>query len=227
MGRRQTEQKREAMAEQGSLVKWAGGKRVTLAIVFTDIVRGTVLNIMLGDVRMKEVKDAHYARATTLAIQYNGRSIKTTGDGVLVVFKAISEALDFTLALHAHPGESELQGRVRAGIHSGEVHVKDADDTEKDIDGTEVNFAARVVSRIEDAEIWLSNSAKVAVDRLGAVQHKELEWAEHENVVFKGFESERAVTLWSLVLDSSSTHSSRSDETIVPSGVRLTRGHRR
>jgi hypothetical protein len=32
-----------------SLLEWAGGNRVTLAIVFTDIVGSTALNVELGD----------------------------------------------------------------------------------------------------------------------------------------------------------------------------------
>lgn len=48
-----------------------------------------------------------------------------------------------------------------------------------DVFGGTVNFAARVVGAIKDAEIWRSDRAKEDIDRLGAGQHKALKWERH------------------------------------------------
>ncbi len=53
-------------AEHKPLLEWAGGARVTLAIIFTDIVDSTALNIELGDTAMREVRDRHFAQSTAL-----------------------------------------------------------------------------------------------------------------------------------------------------------------
>jgi class 3 adenylate cyclase len=67
---------------------------------------------------------------------------------------------------------------------------------EGDVFGGTVNYAARVIAAIKGAEIWLSERAKEDIDRLGAAQHKRLEWERHEDVPMKGFHG--GFTLWSL-----------------------------
>jgi class 3 adenylate cyclase len=88
-------------------------------------------------------------------------------------------------------GEWEALRHLRAGIHIGPMHVE-----EGDVFGGTVNFAARVIGAIKDAEIWLSDQAKDDIDRLGAERHKRLRWERHENVGMKGFPG--VFTLWSL-----------------------------
>ena len=65
-----------AAQDPSSLVEGAGGERVALAIVFTDIVGGTKLGTELGDIRMKVVKSEHYAVAARMIPERNGRFIK-------------------------------------------------------------------------------------------------------------------------------------------------------
>ena len=81
--------------------------------------------------------------------------------------------------------------RIRAGIHIGPMRVE-----EGDVFGGTVNFAARVVGAVKDAEIWLSDRAKEDIDRLGAAKHKALKWERHEGAAMKDFPGKFA--LWSL-----------------------------
>jgi class 3 adenylate cyclase len=129
-----------------SLLEWAGGNRVTLAIVFTDIVGSTALNVELGDAAMSEVRRQHFAQSTALLAKHAGHEVKTIGDSVMAVFRSVEAALGYTRALQADPGSSELQ--VRAGIHIGPVEV-----TVDDVFGAEVALASRVVAAIAGAEI--------------------------------------------------------------------------
>ncbi len=62
--------------------------------------------------------------------------------------------------------------------------------------GGTVNFAARVVGAIKDAEIWLSDRAYEDIDRLGAAKRKRLRWERHDSVAMKGFPG--MFTLWSV-----------------------------
>jgi class 3 adenylate cyclase len=176
-----------------NLKDWAGGARATLAIVFTDIVGSTALGVALGDAGMSEVRRAHFAQSTALAARHAGRELKTIGDSVMAVFRSIEAALGYAQDLHLDPGHSELcKHGVRAGIHIGSVDV-----AESDIFGTEVAVAARVVHAIEGAEIWLSDRAKVDLDRGGARHLRHLQWTQHEGVHLKGVGEDR---LWSLAL---------------------------
>jgi len=168
---------------------WAGDDLVTLAIVFTDVVNSTALGEDLKLERTNEVRRAHFAQSRKLIGKFQGREIKTIGDSFMAAFRSVDLALDYALALHSDTGHAQIQ--IRAGIHIGQVIVE-----ENDAFGRTVNFAARVVGKIEGAEIWLSNPAKADIDALGAKRFQDLEWKRHEDVPMKGFSGNFA--LWSL-----------------------------
>lgn len=172
-----------------SFLSWVGDDRATLAIVFTDVVGSTALGEEIKDERMSEVRNAHFAQSRKLIEQYKGREIKTIGDSFMAAFKSVDKALEYAIALQANTGHAEVQ--IRAGIHIGPMQVE-----EKDVFGGAVNFAARVISAIEEREeIWLSDRAKEDLDRAGTKQHALLKWERHDGVKMKGFGT---FTLWSL-----------------------------
>ena len=144
-----------------NLIEWAGGRRVTLAVVFTDIVGSTVLRRKLRDAGMSEVLHAHFANSDALIAQHGGFRVKTIGDGVMAVFRSAGAALDFAQGLQAEPGSPEI--RLRAGIHVGEMDVELTD-----VAGIEVVVAARVVDGIAGARICVTDRAKIDIDGLGA-----------------------------------------------------------
>lgn len=213
------------------LAEWTGSTRVTLAIVFTDIVGSTALGVELADEKMNKVRLAHFAHSKALLAQHSGREIKTIGDSVLAVFRSVGAALDYAYGLHLDPGPEELRAKgVRAGVHIGSVDVVGSD-----IFGTEVAVAAGVVHAIERAEIWISDQARRDIARAGARRHQDLEWQAHDNVELKGL---GAVRLWSLVPatapdgvsqtlpsalrgDAHSRHRSRPAVTSIPSPVTI------
>ena len=98
-------------------------------------------------------------------------------------------ALDYARALQGNTGHPQV--RIRAGIHIGPMRVEAGD-----VFGGAVNFAARVVGAIKDAEIWLSERAKEDIDRLGSAKHEGLKWQRHEGVAMKGFPG--SFTLWAV-----------------------------
>lgn len=169
--------------------KWAGDTRCTFALVFTDVVGSTALGEKLKDEQMGDVRRAHFAQSRKLINQFNGREIKTIGDSFMTVFRSVDRALDYALALRANPGHQKV--RIRAGIHIGPMDVE-----EDDVFGRTVNFAARVVGTIHDAEIWLSGEAKDHLNSSGAARHENLRWQKHENLAMKGFEG--TYCLWSV-----------------------------
>ncbi len=170
-----------------SFTAWAGDERVTLAIVFTDVVGSTALGEELKDDRMNEVRRAHFTQSRKLIEQYKGREIKTIGDSFMAAFRSVEKALDYARALQSNPGHAQVQ--IRAGIHIGPMSVE-----ENDVFGGTVNFAARVVGAIKGAEIWLSDEAKNHLDSSGA--QRQLKWEQHDGVEMKGFIG--GFTLWSL-----------------------------
>ena len=136
-----------------SFQEWAGGERVTLAIVFTDVAGSTALGKELREEAIGEVRRAHFAQSRKLIERFQGREIKTIGDSGMAAFKSVDRALDYSMALQSATGHP--QARVRAGIRIGPMQVD-----EGDVFGGTVNFAARMVGAIKGDEIWLSSRAK-------------------------------------------------------------------
>jgi len=168
---------------------WAGGERVTLVLLFTDIVGSTAMGERLQDKAMNSVRHAHFQQTKDLLRRFRGFEVKSLGDGVIAAFKSADAALDYAVELQRNPGHHTL--RVRIGIHVGPVNVQG-----NDVFGSTVNFTARVLQAAQGPEIWLSDDVKRDVEQLGAEEHKRIQWEVHENVSLKGF-SESA-KLWSI-----------------------------
>lgn len=144
------------------LEQWAGAARVTLAIVFTDVVGSTALGNQLGNDKLNDVRNAHFTQARRLIVANGGYEIKTIGDSFMVAFHTAIDALNFALSLHDFTGNESI--RIRAGVHVGPVHI-----VEDDLSGKMVNFASRLVSWPQDDWIIISNNAKEHIeDELGS-----------------------------------------------------------
>lgn len=91
--------------------------------------------------------------------EHNGRVIKSTGDGVLVIFDSVVDALRCAVAIQLKMSEHE-QGRnpdesivFRIGINLGDIILE-----EEDIYGDGVNLAARLVPLAEPGGICVSKT---------------------------------------------------------------------
>jgi adenylate cyclase len=90
--------------------------------------------------------------------EHNGRIVKTTGDGLLVVFSsavdAVSCAMQVQMKMAASVSDNSQQILLRIGINVGDIIV-DGDD----IFGDGVNVASRVESECEPGSVYLSGNA--------------------------------------------------------------------
>ena len=91
---------------------------VLTTVLFTDIVSSTEHVVAIGDQRWRTLLDAHDRATRTQLKRFQGREIKTTGDGFLACFdspaRAIQCATEITQASQA------IGLEVRAGLHTGE-----------------------------------------------------------------------------------------------------------
>jgi adenylate cyclase len=95
-----------------------------------------------------------------MVAKHHGRIVKTTGDGLLIEFVSMVEAVACALAVQramvernaATPEEKRITFRV--GVHLGDVIVEDAD-----IHGDGVNIAARLEAIAEPGGVCISEDA--------------------------------------------------------------------
>jgi class 3 adenylate cyclase len=127
--------------------------RILATVVFTDIVGSTQQAGELGDRRWRELLNVHDELTGRLVEEFGGRLVKTTGDGILATFDGPGRAIHCAVAL-----KEELAGigvQLRAGLHTGEVELRD-----DDLGGIAVHVAARVMAAAKPDEILVSRTVR-------------------------------------------------------------------
>lgn len=144
--------------------------RVLTTVLFTDIVDSTRLASSFGDHRWRATLDDHDELAGRLLDQFRGRLIKSTGDGLLATFDGPARAIRCAHALRE--GVRRLGLELRAGLHTGEIEVR-----QDDIGGIAVHIGQRICSLAQPAEVLVSRTVAdlVAGSGLGFVARGEHE----------------------------------------------------
>ena len=128
-------------------------QRLLATVLFTDIVWSTERARALGDQRWRELLDQHDQAARRLVDQEGGRLVKTTGDGILAVFDGPGRAIHCAMALRTELHERGIE--IRAGLHTGEVDLRD-----QDIGGIAVHIGARIMAAADPGEILVSRTVR-------------------------------------------------------------------
>jgi class 3 adenylate cyclase len=127
--------------------------RVLSTVLFTDIVASTEQAGRLGDRRWRELLEVHDEAAHRVVEEFGGRLVKTTGDGILATFDGPGRGIGCAAALR-----DELRGiglQIRAGLHTGEIELRDGD-----VGGIAVHLAARVMAAAASGEILVSRTVR-------------------------------------------------------------------
>jgi pimeloyl-ACP methyl ester carboxylesterase len=127
--------------------------RVLAAVVFTDIVGSTRELAAIGDRRFKAVLDVHDRTVASCAERFRGKVVRTTGDGALLTFDGPARALRFVLTLRQELGVCGID--IRAGVHAGEVEMRD-----NDLTGIAVHIGARVMEHSAPGQVVCSRTVK-------------------------------------------------------------------
>jgi class 3 adenylate cyclase len=130
-----------------------GGRHAVATVLFTDIVDSTKTAERLGDAAWRGVIAEHNRVARREIEKFRGREIKTTGDGLLVLFD--SPAAGVRAAAAIVEAVAGLGLELRAGLHSGELEL-----TPSDVRGIAVHTAARVMSEAGPGEVLVSRTTR-------------------------------------------------------------------
>ncbi len=158
-------------------------------LLFTDIVDSTLLVERLGDARAAQVWSRHDRLARDLLARHNGREIDRS-DGFFLLFKSAPDAAAFALAYHR--ANDELGLKARAGLHVGEVTLREIgpEDVARgakplEVEGIAKPLAARIMALARGGQTLLSAAARSA---LGEDLPAESEIVSHGHYRLKGIE---------------------------------------
>ena len=152
--------------------------RVLSTILFTDIVSSTTHLSNKGDKEWMEVLDQHNQIVRKEINRFNGREIKSTGDGFLATFDGPSKAIRCAESIREEVKILNIE--ITAGIHTGECEVYDVND----IGGIAVHVAARVLSKAQPSQILITMTVKHLLSGSGFL------FTDLGNIPLKGIEED-------------------------------------
>jgi class 3 adenylate cyclase/pimeloyl-ACP methyl ester carboxylesterase len=127
--------------------------RALRTVLFTDIVASTAHAAATGDERWRAVLQRFREITAELTNRFGGAVVNSTGDGHLATFDGPTQAIRCAEALRA---DAETLGiEIRAGIHTGECELLEAD-----IGGIAVHIAARILGQAGPGEILVSRTVR-------------------------------------------------------------------
>jgi class 3 adenylate cyclase/tetratricopeptide (TPR) repeat protein len=133
-------------------------KRKLAAIVFTDIVGFTKLTAA-DQSKASDLLTEQRNLLKPIVEDHNGSWIKEMGDGLLLIFDTVTDAVNCTIKFQETTKEiNDLN--LRIGIHQGEILL-----TENDVIGDDVNIAARIEPFAAPGGIAISNKVNDALVR--------------------------------------------------------------
>ncbi|SFB03997.1 Adenylate cyclase, class 3 [Rhizobium sp. NFR07] len=128
-------------------------ERVLLTVPFTDIVGSTSLLAEMGDQGWQDLLRRHDDGVRAALLRYDGKEVKSMGDGFLATFQHPSKGIRCACAIRDLAGELGLE--TRAALHTGECETRSAD-----LSGIAVNIAARILGDAAAGDILVSATVR-------------------------------------------------------------------
>jgi TolB-like protein len=194
------------------------GERVQrrLAAILAADVAGYSRLMGLDEVGTARTLREHRVVTDALVAKYGGRIVKTTGDGVLLEFPSVVDAIECAVAVQAVMAErnqsipEDRRMLYRIGINLGDILIEG-----DDILGDGVNVAARLEGIAEPGGICISSSAHDQVSGKVAVEFTDLGEQSLKNIA-------RPIRAYAVIRDGRGATSQRGGTTpSSPSAPRL------
>jgi class 3 adenylate cyclase len=151
--------------------------RALATVLFTDIAGSTARAATLGDRRWRELLQHHQTLVRDRLATYEGREVKTMGDGFLATFDGPAKAIRCACAIAERSSSEGVE--IRAGVHTGECEL-----IGNDVGGMAVHIGARVAAQAEPGEVLVSSTVKDLVVGSG------IEFADRGSHELKGVPGE-------------------------------------
>ncbi|MGH9003798.1 MAG: AAA family ATPase, partial [Acidimicrobiia bacterium] len=137
-----------------------------VTILFTNLVGSTRLLQRIGDDRAEEVRRVHSSLLRESVAANRGREVKNQGDGLMVVFPSVLDALRCAVAVQEaaerHNDEGDQPLLLRVGLHAGEPYREEDDHL-----GSAVLTAKRICDAAKGGQILASQTVAQLVGTRG------------------------------------------------------------
>ncbi|NND34394.1 MAG: helix-turn-helix domain-containing protein, partial [Saprospiraceae bacterium] len=137
--------------------------RQLAAIMFTDIVGYSAL-MGKDEEGAMQLLDLNRQMQQELVAAYEGKWIKELGDGVIIVFDSVLNAVKCAIDIQAQARATKNLA-LKIAIHSGEIIM-----TADDVFGDSVNLTARIEQLAQEDSIIISESALSAIRNVTSIQ---------------------------------------------------------
>jgi DNA-binding NarL/FixJ family response regulator len=165
-------------------------------VLFTDLVGSTELEFRLSRSDADALRHAHFSSLREAIASSGGTEVKSTGDGLMVVFPSASAALDCAVAMQQaieHHNRRALQPlSVRVGMSSGDLTV-----ATNEYFGDSAVEAARLCAAAGGGHILVADVVKTLASRSGH------EFITRQELDLKGIPNR--VVAWELEIPSVAT----------------------
>jgi len=174
-----------AAAQSDAAQEEAFGVEGTATIMFSDIANSTTLAAFVGDRAWSRTVASHFEGVREIVESYDGRIVKTLGDGTMSSFASASGSLKAATAIQnaTLKAGADPSLQIRIGLHAGDVMQNNGD-----FFGSVVNKAARIASVAEPGSVLISD-----VVRAMAADVDELTFTPLPPIELKGIEGKHSV----------------------------------
>jgi class 3 adenylate cyclase/tetratricopeptide (TPR) repeat protein len=134
--------------------------------MFTDLVDSTAISSRLGPDAAEALRETHFGLLRSSVAAASGSEVKTTGDGLMVVFPSVSAALECAVriqqAAEQHNRHAEDALGIRIGISHGEAEPDD-----DDYFGSTVVEAERLCAAADGGQILATEVVRILAGERG------------------------------------------------------------
>jgi adenylate cyclase len=149
--------------------------------MFTDVVKNTALLQRIGDDAWRGVMREHEAIVRNALARHGGAEVSTAGDSFFASFATATQAIECAIEMQREFAQrnrgAEHAFEVRIGLNAGEP-IEDG----KDLVGTAVTMAARIMGQAVGGEILVSDVVRQLVAGKGFL------FADRGEAVLRGFD---------------------------------------
>jgi class 3 adenylate cyclase len=132
-------------------------RRQLASVLMTDIVDSTSKAVAMGPTQWQDTISRHNERAERTIAGYDGRMVKTTGDGVIGLFDSAESAVHAAVAIA--DAVTPLGVEIRSGVHTGEVEMSAGD-----VRGGVVHIVARMMAFGGAGDVIVSTTVHDVLD---------------------------------------------------------------